>query len=271
MKPDGKKPEEQPAVRTTIVGGRPPGSGRKIGAVPRGIEVLTKKASVDAAFRKLLLAQRSKAADVIGLRLEPAEAMMLDGVPAAQLELVIASTKVKPSLRAIFMGKAAVVMLAAIGAIGCSDDDQMQTKGISPDRPTAGETAAPAGQENAEDGQTPEAQVVVDLLEVEPLEPAKPVKPDDAVEVVPVEQVDPAEQVESVEVVPVESVEQPYQIEVAGFMSDNPVQIAGIMPDKPKPEAPEPVESPDDVKNQSHQAVRGIRPIRPQPKQDEQE
>ena len=269
MKPDGRKPEEQPAVRTTIVGGRPPGSGRKIGAVPRGIEVLTKKASVDPAFRKVLLARRSKAADVIGLALEPAEAMMLDGVPASQLEAIIAATKVKPSLRAIFMGKAAVVMLAAIGALGCSDDEQMQTKGISPDRPTAAETAAPASQENVADGKTPEAQT------------GEPIEPAEAVEVVPVEQVDPAEQVEqveSVEVVPVEPVEPHYQVEVAGFMSDKPVQIAGIMPDKPKPEAPEPVEPPeqlqkpdDDATNQSHQAVFGIRPIRgtrPEPKKD---
>jgi len=39
-------PTEQPAVRTTIVGGRPPGSGKGIGSVPRGIEVLVKKTAV---------------------------------------------------------------------------------------------------------------------------------------------------------------------------------------------------------------------------------
>ena len=38
------RPAEQQAVRTTIVGGRPPGSGRSDVAVPRGIEVLVKKA-----------------------------------------------------------------------------------------------------------------------------------------------------------------------------------------------------------------------------------
>jgi len=48
--PDNVEPEsvEQEAVRTTIVGGRPPGSGQPVGRIPRGIEVLLKKAAVDA-------------------------------------------------------------------------------------------------------------------------------------------------------------------------------------------------------------------------------
>ena len=37
------RPQEQEAVRTTIVGGRPPGSGKSVGNIPRGIEVLVKK------------------------------------------------------------------------------------------------------------------------------------------------------------------------------------------------------------------------------------
>ena len=31
---------EQESVRTTIVGGRPPGCGQPIGPIPRGIEIL---------------------------------------------------------------------------------------------------------------------------------------------------------------------------------------------------------------------------------------
>ncbi|MCP4231568.1 MAG: hypothetical protein GY771_15670, partial [bacterium] len=48
-KNDGSSIERE-AVRTTIVGGRPPGSGKSNGSIPRGIEVLVKKASVDAVF-----------------------------------------------------------------------------------------------------------------------------------------------------------------------------------------------------------------------------
>ena len=41
------RPQEKGAVRTTIVGGRPPGSGRGHGEIPRGLEILLKKAHVD--------------------------------------------------------------------------------------------------------------------------------------------------------------------------------------------------------------------------------
>ena len=126
---DGKREEsssrpiEMPAVKTTIVGGRPPGCGKMLGAIPRGIEVLVKKASVDPAFRALLLGRRSKAADEIGLKLAPAEGVMLDHVPQAQLEAIINRTRVDPSRRNAFLGRAAGVMLAALGvstAVDCT-------------------------------------------------------------------------------------------------------------------------------------------------------
>ena len=114
MAPD-RKPVEQEAVRTTIVGGRPPGSGKPLGPIPRGIEVLVKKAAVDAEFKRLLLEKRAGAAKEIGLALDPAEAVMLAAAPAAQLESVIAQTTVAPSLRPAFLGRAAAVMLVALG------------------------------------------------------------------------------------------------------------------------------------------------------------
>ncbi|MBM4037380.1 MAG: hypothetical protein FJ290_02600 [Planctomycetes bacterium] len=139
------RPIEQPAVKTTIVGGRPPGPGKGVGEIPRGIEILVKKASVDAAFKRLLLEKRAGAAQEIELTLEPAEAMMLNAVPAAQLEAIIASTTVAPVSRAAFLGKAAAVMLAALGAgVGCDESptapagdrvDRSITNGIRGDRP----------------------------------------------------------------------------------------------------------------------------------------
>lgn len=132
--------EEHEAVRTTIVGGRPPGSGQPVGPIPRGVEVLIKKASVDAGFRSLLLERRAAAADEIGLRLDPAEALMLAAAPAAQLEAVIDRTTVPQEHRRAFLGKAAAVMLAAVGlsAAGCpdnSDPPPPKTFGILPDTP----------------------------------------------------------------------------------------------------------------------------------------
>ena len=118
------RPFEQEAVKTTIVGGRPPGSGKPVGPIPRGIEVLIKKAAIDAEFRHLLLEKRAEAAREIGLALDPAEALMLKAAPADQLEAIIARTTVAPSVRAAFLGRAAAVMLVALGAgtTGCSSD-----------------------------------------------------------------------------------------------------------------------------------------------------
>ena len=109
-------PVEMPAVRMTIVGGRPPGCGRALGEIPRGVEVLVKKASVDPWFKALLVSQRAGAAEAIGLVLAPAEVALLNFIPVSQLEAVIASTKVEPSKVPAFLGRAAAVMLVALGA-----------------------------------------------------------------------------------------------------------------------------------------------------------
>src|SRR4030042_1117067 len=49
--------------------------------IPRGIEVLIKKAAVDPEFRAVLLEKRAAAADEIGLVLDPAEGLMLPAAP----------------------------------------------------------------------------------------------------------------------------------------------------------------------------------------------
>jgi len=106
--------------------------------IPQGIEVLVKKASVDPEFRRLLLARRSGAAREIELELGPAEAAMLDGIPAGLLEATIAQTVVSPMTRAAFLGRAAAAMLAALaGASGLAEaaGGSIKPGGISPDRP----------------------------------------------------------------------------------------------------------------------------------------
>ncbi len=102
---------------------------------PRGLEVLLKKASVDAEFRALLLENRSRACATIGLELDPAEAAMLDSMPAAQLNAIIQRTRVRPEDRRVFLGKAASVMLAALGA-GVSGCAKKSEPGSGP-RPTS--------------------------------------------------------------------------------------------------------------------------------------
>ena len=114
--------------------------------IPRGIEVLIKKAKVDAAFRELLLHKRAEAAGEIGLTLDPAEAMMLNGVPQGQLEAIIERTRVSPRLRKVFLGGAAAVMLAALGAavVGC-ERWPPPTTGERPDLPEPPPAASEPG------------------------------------------------------------------------------------------------------------------------------
>ena len=102
--------------------------------IPRGIEVLVKKASVDPDFKSALLEKRAEAAGEIGLTLEPSEIAMINAVQEAQLEAIIANTTVHPKQRTAFLGRVAAVMIVALGAAtlhtGCGG-----SKGVEPDRP----------------------------------------------------------------------------------------------------------------------------------------
>ena len=146
------RPQEQEAVRTTIVGGRPPGSGQRLGAIPRGVEVLVKKASVDVSFRQVLLAERAEAAERIGLTLDPAEAMMLAAVPAEQLEVIIAQTTVPQEHRRAFLGTAATAMLAAVGVTSLGCDDHPAPAGSAPDYPPSDANGRPTRNPMGESG-----------------------------------------------------------------------------------------------------------------------
>ncbi len=128
------------------------------GQIPQGIEVLVKKASVDPAFKELLLRDRAAAAETIGLSLDPAETAMLATITTDQLETIIARTVVPSEHRRVFLGKTAATMLAALGAsvvLCCGllqgarpdrppierihpDRREGSAKGIQPDRPSPG-------------------------------------------------------------------------------------------------------------------------------------
>ncbi len=118
----GKTPAEEPGALRHV----------QVGDIPRGIEVLVKKAAVDREFRELLVEARARAAGEIGLELSPAEAAMLDAIPASQLEAIIARTKVDRKARRAFLGKAAAVMIAALGVGTSSCIRRGATKGIRP-------------------------------------------------------------------------------------------------------------------------------------------
>jgi hypothetical protein len=140
------------------------------GDFPRGIEVLLKKAAVDPEFRTLLLADRNAAANAISLHLDTCEEMMLNAVPAAQLQRIIENTRVKPEQRFAFLGKAAAVMLAALGTTvvtaGCY--------GHTVDTPPPNRLAN-RGSQKIDDAKSPELKAeLIDLkAKIEAMESAK--------------------------------------------------------------------------------------------------
>jgi len=124
--------------------------------IPRGIEVLLKKAAVDVAFRQRLLAERSEAAQAIGLALTPAETAMLDVASDEQLRAAIEHTRVEPRLRPAFLGRAAAVMLAALGACQCTERERV-TDGIRRDPPPKRAPEKPEEKKPAPSTQTTQA------------------------------------------------------------------------------------------------------------------
>jgi hypothetical protein len=132
----GITPEgEIEGVQTTIVGGRPPARGRPIRNVPRGLEILLKKAAVDPEFKRRLLTDRSRAAARIALQLDPTEVEVLDALPPRNLLAMVDRTEVPDSQRRAFLGCVATVMLAALGAMEASAAEEIVVTGILPDRP----------------------------------------------------------------------------------------------------------------------------------------
>ena len=129
------KNSEKEAVLTTIVGGRPPGCGTSVGKIPRGIEILVKKASVDPEFKELPIKKRADAAVEIELELNAAEKAMLNVIPEMQIRMIIERTKIEPRQRPAFLGKAAALMIVALGASALTGCDQNTSKGIQPDKP----------------------------------------------------------------------------------------------------------------------------------------
>jgi hypothetical protein len=134
-----KKQHDQ--AKRTIVGGRPRRRGLGKVGIPRGIEVLVKKASLDPAFCRLLLEQRAAAAREIGLELTPSEAAILSSVPEAQLQAMIDRTKVPDAQRRIFLGRLGAVMLSAVVA-GCTPPTAV-VEGIRPEEDEATFTSKP--------------------------------------------------------------------------------------------------------------------------------
>lgn len=88
-----------------------------IPGIPRNIEVLIKKGSVDPDFYAKLTSERSASAEYIGLDLTASEKLILDQIPEIQLQRIVSTAKVPEEHRCIFRSKVAAFMLFALGVI----------------------------------------------------------------------------------------------------------------------------------------------------------
>ena len=91
---EDRKKGERETQKPTIVGGRPPGSVVEGFTIPRGIELMLKKAAADPEFMKRILDNGEEAASSISLALRPSESEMLRSMSREQLETVINKTSV---------------------------------------------------------------------------------------------------------------------------------------------------------------------------------
>ncbi len=115
---------DQPAERKhgneqghTIVGGRPAGVTSRGGRIPRAMELMLKKAAVDAEFCRQLLEKRSKVSGTIGLDLDPAERQMLDVIPEPQLKAIIAGTAVPEAQKRVLATGSAAAIVALLAQL----------------------------------------------------------------------------------------------------------------------------------------------------------
>ena len=120
--------------RRTIVGARADARGNAA-AYPRGIEVLLKKAKVDAGFQERLLEDPIAAAEAIGLTLLENEKRLLVTISKSTLRLMIARTFVPTHHVKTFMSRNAPAMLALVlastVALAGSGASEAQSKGIT--------------------------------------------------------------------------------------------------------------------------------------------
>jgi hypothetical protein len=114
--------------------------------VPAGIDHLIRLAATDAGFRRLLLADRAKAARAAGVRLTDSERVILDSIPTDQLVTIIDKTSVPRAPRRTFLQAATAWLAGLFGGVAVtatvSGCNPVATKGIRRDQPSPG----PAGE-----------------------------------------------------------------------------------------------------------------------------
>ncbi len=135
----GKHQGDKQAVKTTIVGGQPPGNDRAMQPVPVGIEQLMAMAAVDPDFAEALYVDQESAVAASGVELTATERGILAATPEPALRQMVGNVggAIPDEERRAFLGRSAAALLALVGGVlplGASGCDQ-KVKGIQPDKP----------------------------------------------------------------------------------------------------------------------------------------
>lgn len=123
----------------TIVGGRPAGKRDPGVEIPRTLEILVKKASLDPVFLQKLVDERSGLADEHSLPLDTSERYMLDMIPEAQLRTMAAHARVPESQKSMLKTSSIGALVALIAQFTLSPipaRPEVET-GIRPDKPNS--------------------------------------------------------------------------------------------------------------------------------------
>jgi hypothetical protein len=142
---------ENPSPRTTIVGGRPPERRTDLPPVPVGLQRLLRLASVDAAFRRTLVARRAAVAEAAGVRLTPSETAVLAAIPAGQLERMAERMPPPPAARRDFLRRTAATAVVLLGGAVLSGNPACtpQRTGVAETSPAPSPAADADGEEAA--------------------------------------------------------------------------------------------------------------------------
>jgi hypothetical protein len=209
---------EKRAVKTTIVGGQPPGNERPLPPIPVGIEEILGMAAVNDDFAKALYANRDSAVSASGVELTATERGILAAIDAASLRQMVGNVDgVFPNReRRAFLARSAAALLvlagggaAAAAVAACSDSKKKS--GVHPTGPEPADAEAAAAL-------PPDAGDA----------PADAALPDDAAPLPPDARPRPPE-------VPQTRGISPDRPKPAGARPDRPRPTKGIRPDRPPP------------------------------------
>ena len=147
------------AIKTTIVGGQPPGNERTLQTVPVGIEQLIGMAAADPEFALALRERRDEAISAGRVTLTATELAILASIDSSTLQAMVDRMRgalPEPERRS-FLRRATAALLALVGggatalaATGCRDADAGRSvqpppavTGARPDRPPPPPTTDP--------------------------------------------------------------------------------------------------------------------------------